>query len=1220
MTDGADFAGAVLCVLMYLTAAAICHTMKTNSYLAGDITIARLSLFLLGPFYTTLDGVPVADFAYDHVRALLAYLAVEADRPHRREALAGLLWPDQSDQTALHNLRHALHHLQRAIGSQQATPPFLLISRDALQFNPSSDHAVDALLFKGLVSTQEGAGDWLLRLQRAAGMYRGPFLQDFSLGSSYALEEWVLQKRVWLDQLMGAALDELAGAFEAQREYDRAEEYARRLLVLDPWDEPTHRRLMRLLALQGQRGAALAQYGTLRELLQDEFGVEPEPETVALYARIRGGQLKPPAGEPRLAPATRRSAAVAAPFVGRDAEMQRLSECLDEMLEGHGRVAFVTGEAGCGKSMLMAEFAQRAVATHPQLVVACGASTTQAGIGDPYLPFREILQSLCGDVTVPLPNGAIPRLYADRQWSIAPLAIQALVGVGRDLIHRLVATGPLALRAESLVQQRPSGIDRAPWLGQLQELLERPQPEEGADGLFAQADLFTQYTRVLQLIAQARPLLLILDDLQWADSGTISLLFHLGRRLEGQRILILAAYRADEVAMGRDGQRHPLETVANELRGAGEDCVDLAQSEGREFIGELLDSEPNRLGGQFRETLYRHTGGHALFTVELLRSLQDHGDLRRDSEGRWVEDPDLDWQALPPRVEATIAERMAQLTEAQRAILNVASMEGELFTAEVIARVSGMEEQQVSRCLSSELGARLRFVRAEELTWQGSQSLSRYRFRHQLFQRYLYDSLDDVERPRLHGAVLGALEALHGSETEGLTGALARHAEAAGLTERAAHYWLQAGQRAVTMSAYDEALALLQRSLALFHSLPDSSDRARREMEVQLALASPLHMAQGWGAPLRLEAAERAYRLAVRCGDAEHRLPLLALLAHLNLGRLEPQRALELSEQLLSLAGASGDALYVAAGHDMSGMGLLMQGKPRQGRAHLEQGLASYPWEADRSTAIVVGAVAADLQTDLQVWLSYGLWQLGYPDQAKEQILEAVHLAERLGHPFTLAMALAMGSLIMIFVRSEIGSVLACGERLLRLADEKGLPFVRPWGIIVRSWAQAVTGQGAAAIPQLCAGLEALRQTGTLLSEPVLRALLARAYLLVGEAEKGLAVVDAVLGQTEPRGALQYKAELLRLRGELLLLASQPEADDAAASCFLQALDLARQQEARMLELRAALSLARLRQRQGAPDEAYGALAEVYNWFTEGHDLPDLQEARAALEQMARPG
>jgi DNA-binding SARP family transcriptional activator len=1181
--------------------------------------VARLSLSLLGPFYTTLDGVAVTDFRYDHVRALLAYLAVEADRPHRRESLSGLLWPDQPDPTALESLRHALYHLQRTIGSQKATPPFLLISRDTLQFNARSDYALDVSLFESLVSAQESTAGRLQRLEQAVGTYRGPFLQGFSLGSSDALEEWQLQKRAQLDRLMGEALDELAQAFEARREYERAEDYARRLLALDPWDEPMHRRLMRALALQGRRGAALAQYASIRELLQTEFGVEPEPETIALYGRIRAGQLRSPAGEPRLAAAPRPAAPVSARFVGRDAELQQLSDRLNEALAGQGRVACVTGEAGCGKSMLIAEFARRAMASHPQLVVACGTCTAQNGTGDPYLPFREILQSLCGDVSTPLTDGTIPRVYADRQWAIAPLVIQALVETGRDLIDRLVPARPLGLRAESLPHQMPNGIKRASWLRQLQKLVERPRPIYGPGALVTQADLFTQYTHVLQSAARAGPLLLILDDLQWADAGTIGLLFHLGRRLAGQRILILGAYRPEQVAMGRDGQRHPLEEVANEFRGAGEDCVNLEQAEGRAFITALLDWEPNRLDARFRETLYQHTQGHALYTVELLQSLQDRGELRRDSDGRWVESPGLNWKALPPRVEATIAERLARLPEAQRAILDVASVEGELFTAEVVAWVRGMEEQQVSACLSRELGARLRFVRAEEMTWQGSQSLSRYRFRHQLFQQYLYDSLDAVERARLHGAVLAALEALHGSRTEALAGALARHAEAAGLGERAAHYWLRAGQRAVAMSAYDEAVALLQRSLASLSALPDSGERDRCELEAQLALASPLYVVQGWSAPLRLAAAERAYRLATQLRDAEHRLPLLALLAHLELGRLQPRRALGLSEQLLSLAQASGSALYAAAGHDLSGMSLLMQGKLRRARAHLEQGLVGYPWEADRGTAVIVGAMGTDLQVDLYLWLSYCCWLLGYPDQANEHGLEMLRLAERLGHPFTLAMALALRCLVMSCTRTEIGGVLAHSEHLLRLADEKGLPFMRPWGMVLCGWTRAVTGQGADAIRQLSAGLEALLQTGTLASAPILRALLAGAYLHVGQAGKGLAVVDSMLREGEEHGAIHNKADLLRLKGELLL-ANQPDATDAAATCFLQGLELARQQEARAFELRAALSLARLWQGQSRSDEAREMLAGIYGWFTEGFDTPDLQEARAALEQMARSG
>ena len=229
---------------------------------------------------------------------------------------------------------------------------------------------------------------------------------------------------------------------------------------------------------------------------------------------------------------------------------------------------------------------------------------------------------------------------------------------------------------------------RRAWKGQLDRLRQPPggEPRNRQFGL-QQVDLFGQVTRVLQLLARSHPLLLILDDVQWADAGSVSLLFHLGRRLAGSRILVVAAYRPDTIAPpSPDGARHPLETVVTEIqRVSGDRPIDLDQCEGRQFVEALLDAEPNRLSAAFRAQLVRHTEGHPLFTVELLRSLQESGGLVRDAEGRWVEGAALHWEKLPARVEAVIAERIGRLPDRCRALLAVASVEGEEFTAEAVA-------------------------------------------------------------------------------------------------------------------------------------------------------------------------------------------------------------------------------------------------------------------------------------------------------------------------------------------------------------------------------------------------------------------------------------------------------------------------------------------------------------------------------------------------------
>jgi DNA-binding SARP family transcriptional activator/predicted ATPase len=327
--------------------------------------MAQLSLCFLGPFTVTLDNEPIAAFETDKVRALLAYLAVESDRPHRRQELAGLLWPDWPERSARTNLRNALSNLRKAIGDRDADPPFLFISRESLQFNAASDSLVDVTVFRKLVATDQGAKDRHQRLEEALDLYRGPFLAGFSLKDSPSFEDWSLVMREALQREALNALDGLAEMYESHGEYERACEYATWHVAMAPWREDAHRRLMRLLALRGQRGAALAQYDACRIALAEELKVEPGPETTDLYERIRDGEFGSgmtgssravdrialratnDAGEtPHNLPAPTTA------FVGRDKELAELAGLL---AEPEHRLITVVGPGGSGKTRLALE-------------------------------------------------------------------------------------------------------------------------------------------------------------------------------------------------------------------------------------------------------------------------------------------------------------------------------------------------------------------------------------------------------------------------------------------------------------------------------------------------------------------------------------------------------------------------------------------------------------------------------------------------------------------------------------------------------------------------------------------------------------------------------------------------------------------------------------------------------------------------------------------------
>jgi DNA-binding SARP family transcriptional activator/predicted ATPase len=352
--------------------------------------MARLALALLGPVAVTLDREPVTGFESDKVRALLAYLAVKADRPHRREVLAGLLWPEWPDQAARANLRNTLANLRQAIGDGHAHPPFLLITRETIQFNRASDYALD-LAGLAALSGRETTD----QLEAAVALYRGPFLEGFSLKDCLAFEDWSLLVRERLQRQVLTALARLAEAYEERDDVERACNCARRQVELEPWHEEAHRRLMRLLALRGQRSAALAQYEACRRILKEELDVEPAGETTALYERIRSEQglhARSPA-------AVRNLPASLIPLVGRQAE---LAEIKDRLQDPACRLLSLVGPGGSGKTHLalqaaaqqVGQFAhgvffvslaplQSADAIAPAVAQALGLSFYSSGGGDP---------------------------------------------------------------------------------------------------------------------------------------------------------------------------------------------------------------------------------------------------------------------------------------------------------------------------------------------------------------------------------------------------------------------------------------------------------------------------------------------------------------------------------------------------------------------------------------------------------------------------------------------------------------------------------------------------------------------------------------------------------------------------------------------------------------------------------------------------------------------
>jgi transcriptional regulator with XRE-family HTH domain len=522
----------------------------------------------------------------------------------------------------------------------------------------------------------------------------------------------------------------------------------------------------------------------------------------------------------------------ALPFVGREPELTWLERKLSAALDGEGQMVFISGDAGRGKTVLMAEFARRAIQADPDLVVFSGACSMLAGYGDPFLPLREVLAALTGELAwFQHPENT------RRIWQALPNTLQALVETAPDLLEGLVPGNPLLHRARELA---PGG---AGWLVQLQaEVLRRRQ----ADKAPAQDTVYGQFTSLLLQAARRQPLLIMLDDLHWSDEASLGSLFHLCRKLAQHRILVVGAYRPEEFQEQTEKKQPAFEQLINETRRLyGEAVLDLAsadQLQGKQFVDAYLKSLPNQFSQAFSQTLYQQTGGHPLFTVEFVSELQTRGILAQNTEGYWYEKQPLDWVTLPARVEAVIAQHFSRLPPDLSEILAVASVEGEQFTVEVVARALGMPERKLVRRLAGELSRQHRLVVSRGELDLYKRSISAYAFRHVLFQVYAYSQLDPGERRRMHHEVAEALEELYQDEVEVIASQLAWHYQEAHQAEKAVISLHMAGNRTIRLGGFDQAIQLLRRGLALLADLPQTVENVRRKMDLSLSLGEAYHL------------------------------------------------------------------------------------------------------------------------------------------------------------------------------------------------------------------------------------------------------------------------------------------------------------------------------------------------------------------------------------------
>jgi len=846
------------------------------------------------------------------------------------------------------------------------------------------------------------------------------------------------------------------------------------------------------------------------------------------------------------------------PIVGREHETGLLFERWQRINEGMGQVVLLSGDAGIGKSRLV-KILEEHVAQDPQAwLMPCQCSAYHQNSA--FYPVIDLLE--------------------------------------RPILQFEQDDGPtekLSRLEGFLVQYGFVLPEVVPVFSDLLSIpLDRKYPPSALSPERQKQLIFETMLGVLLEVASRQPLLLVMEDLHWADPTTLEFLNLIVDQLATTRIFALFTFRPDF-----NPPWGPRAYLTNLM------IHRLTRKKGADMVRHI--SGEKALPAEVLEQILIKTDGVPLFVEELTKMVLESG-LLKEEEKEYT----LTGRFLPLKIPVTLKDslmaRIDRLASAKE-LVQLSAILGREFSAEMLLAILPRSEEMLRQGLRQ-------LIKSELLYQKGVFPKATYVFKHALIQETAYQSMLKNTRRRYHQQIAEVLVKRFPESAAARPEIIAHHYTEAGLGTEAISYWQQAGERAVERFANEEAIAHLTKGLDLLEDLPKNPERDQQELMLQVALGPPLSWLKGFAA-LEVETAySRALSLSQQAGGTLLRFPALWGLWHFYVLRAEFPKAVTLAEQLISFTQTADNTVPLSDAYRARGQTFLLTGEFSQAKMYLEKGIVLDDGRQQRTYN------AEDPGVACRSFSAIAHWFLGYPDQALRRSHEAVTLAQELSHPFSLSAAHHFKALLHLF-RRESRPSLEQAEAAMAIAAEQRFGFFIAFDTMLRGWALAEQGESEKGIFQMLQGLAAYRATGAEAHLPQWLAVLADSYGKLGQVQEGLDVLaDAQILANKNNGERWFIAETLRIKGKLLMLGIKDKVQDTvvydeAETCFLQAIKLAQQQEAKSLELRAAVSLSRLWQRKGKKADAFGLLSKIYNWFEEGFDTPDLKAAKVLLDKLS---
>ena len=845
-------------------------------------------------------------------------------------------------------------------------------------------------------------------------------------------------------------------------------------------------------------------------------------------------------------------------LVGREEETELLLRRWSRVKAGEGQVVLISGEAGIGKSRLTAALLESlAPEPHTRLRYFCSPQHSDSAFY-PIIGQMERAAGLLHDDTSQQKLDKLDALLAQTSTSIQDATLIAeMLSLAND--------------------------GRYPAL----ELTPQQRREKTLEALTVQ----------METLSRQKPVLMIFEDVHWADPTSLEAFGRAVDRIRTLRVLVLVTFRPE---FDPPWVRHSYLTALIVNR--------LAEHEARAMIDRIVGNW--QLSASIRQDIIERTDGIPLFVEEMTKAV-----LEAESEtaaARAVAAVPVPALAVPASLYASLMARLDRLGGPAKELTQIAAAIGREFSHDLLASVVRQPDAGLRSALD-------RLIAAGLLFRQGVPPHVTYLFKHALVQDAAYGTLLREPRRTLHVRIAETIESEFAEIAESRPELLARHWTEAGQVEKAAALWGRAGLRSAQRSALVEAKEQLRRALDLLATLPGTPARRREEIKLQVALITPLLHVRGYAAPETRAAVERA-RLLIEQAEAlgeppEDPLLLFSVLYGLwvaNLVAFNGDVMRELAVQFLALAEKQSATGPQMLGHRLMGLSLLHTGNIADGRTHLDRAFTLYDYAEHRPLATRFGQ---DIGAATLCWRSLAFWLLGYPEAALADTEHALTVAREIGHSATLMYVLNFSAWTHIHC-GNYAAATALIDQFAALKDQTGSLFWAAWGMMQGGCVLALTDKVSDAVQTITSGVTAMRSTGTTMWMPLWLAYLASAHAKLGQFDEAWRCIGDAMTAVETTKERWYEAEINRVSGEIMLLSPDPDAAKAQVR-FERALEVSREQQARSWELRAAMSMARFWRDQGKWQQARELLAPVHGWFTEGFDTRDLKEAKALLETLA---